>query len=149
MVDYKLKLKLNPAYFSEIKNKIKLILLGISSLGIEEVATLNMPNNQEELNKLVIKIVEIARKNKELIRRACGLLEGMKQRNESLDSYGIVKEYWENFRAEYRQTFSKKSDVSEEKMEDLAIYILFNMLFYTGAMGEHRLHQELNTAELF
>lgn len=137
------KSKLEAEQFSKIKDKIKLILLGINALKIENEKNITIPNDEVELPETKRKIIALVGKNKELIRRACGLLEEIKQRNQPIDSYGIIKDYWEYFNAEYPHQFTISTDISVTEMENLAIKILFELLFYTGVMGENRLQQQL------
>lgn len=129
---------------AKIKDKIQLILLATTALGIKKSSSLSIPNNEQELKKTITQIIALAQNNKELIRRACALLEEMKQQHKSIDSYGIVKDYWENFNLEYKHKINGSIVLYSQEMEQLATKILYNLLFYTGAMGKNRLQKQLN-----
>lgn len=130
---------------AKIQSKIQLIRLGMNALGIKKSSSLTIPNNHQELNQTIRQIMALVQNNKELIRRACALLEEMKQQQKALDSYGIVKDYWEQFNFEYHHQIKGNIELYSEFMEQLALKILFNLLFYTGAMGENHLQEQLNS----
>jgi hypothetical protein len=129
---------------SVIQDKIRLILLVISSLGIEIKSEIIIPNNDQELEQIILEIVTLSNQHKELIRRACNLVEEIKQRNQPLNSYGIVKDYWDKFNLICEQKLPNMVNISLEEREHLAIKMLFELLFYAGASGKIRLEEQLN-----
>jgi hypothetical protein len=136
---------LKPEQIGKVQGQIQLILLAISALGIKDTSKIIMPNNEGELQETITKIISLVQKNQELIRRACALVEEIKQQNKSLDSYGIVKDYWQNFQGDYHHQIPVQTSISSLEMEQLAIKILFELLFYTGVMGKSRLQEQLNS----
>jgi hypothetical protein len=128
----------------KIQTKIKVIALTISSLGID-TTVIPLPNNQEDLNLTVSNIVSLCQQNKELIHRACSLLEQMKQENESLTSYGLVRDYLDNFSQNYAQNLATLFNITSEEIECFALKHLIDLLFYTLPQGDRLVFTYLNS----
>jgi mannosyltransferase OCH1-like enzyme len=130
----------------EIQAKVKLIALSLSSLGIDS-ELIPLPNNQEDLNITVSNITSLCQQNKELIRRACTLAEQMKQENQPLTSYGLVKDYFDNFSQQYQENLAAIFNIPREDLECFALKRLVELLFYTGTKGDLRVLTYLNLWE--
>jgi Zn-dependent oligopeptidase len=126
----------------QIQNKISLILLAISALEINH-NQIQIPQQEQELQPTLLQVTSLLQQNQELIRRACSLLEQMNQRNEPPNSYGILKDYLHKFTQNYEPELIPGATLSPENVQQLALKLLVDLLFYSGQSGDRFLWEQL------
>lgn len=136
----------NPAPFtpSPLEYNLSLIYLGILSLEIE--TRLNViPQNKTDLNFVVDNIIKLLKKNQELLYRVVSLGEQIETLYSDQEYYGTIKNYLENFRELGENHEKLKLDLPPEKIKEIAINTLTELLFYSGISGEKLLRNKLET----
>lgn len=129
----------------QFQSRMKLILLAVSALEINHNhININISKNQQELEQNFLELVDLLQQNQELIRRACSLLEQMNQDNESLNYYGVVKDYLHKFKQNYQPELVSPATLSSEDTEKLALKLLPDLLFYSGKNGDRLLWEQLH-----
>ncbi len=129
----------------QFQSRMKLILLALSALEINHNnINVNISKNQQELEQNFLELVDLLQQNQELIRRACSLLEQMNQHHESIDYYGVVKDYLHKFKQNYKRELASPATLSSEDTEKLALKLLPDLLFYSGKNGDRLLWEQLH-----
>ncbi|NEO67369.1 MAG: DUF3038 domain-containing protein, partial [Moorea sp. SIO4G2] len=93
----------------------------------------------EEARSLVLIICHLAKGHQELIRRAVALLEQMTQQNSEPHRAALLGDYLDNFNNTYRERMAQEENVSTDRLKQLALKLLINLLFYSGSKGHQRL----------
>ena len=122
--------------------KIKLIYIGILSLGIDLESTF-IPTSKSELDLVVEYIIEVLQKREELIRRACSLWEQINQSDNVNYYYGIVKEYLQKFSYSCQSHRYLGVKLTAEEEKSIAMKTLTDLLFYSSKSGKMYLKQQL------
>lgn len=123
-------------------NKIKLIYLGILALDIKLESTV-IPISKSELDLVIEYLTDVLRKNEELIRRSCSLLEQIENSHQDSYYYGIVKDYLDKFIFLGRSQYQLSLELDDEELSSLALKILTDLLFYSSRSGKRYLKNEL------
>jgi len=93
----------------------------------------------EEARSLVLIICYLARQHQELIRRAVALLEQMAEENNEPHRAALLGDYLDTFSNTYQERMEQGENVSPEKLTQLALKLLIDLLFYSGPNGHRRL----------
>jgi hypothetical protein len=92
----------------------------------------------EEAKSLVLIICYLANKNQELIRRAVTLLEENISQGQLIHRISLLGDYLDKFTNTYQQRMENEG-ISSDKIEQLAIKLLIDLLFYSDKNGHRRL----------
>jgi hypothetical protein len=93
----------------------------------------------EEARALVLIICHLAKQHQELIRRAVSLLEQMTEQNSEPHRAALLGDYLDTFSNTYQERMEQGENVSPEKLTQLALKLLIDLLFYSSPNGHRRL----------
>jgi hypothetical protein len=93
----------------------------------------------EEARSLVLIICHLARQHQELIRRAVALLEQMAEQNSEPHRAALLGDYLDTFSNTYQERMEQGENVSPDLLNQLALKLLIDLLFYSGPNGHRRL----------
>jgi hypothetical protein len=92
----------------------------------------------EEARGLVMIICHLAKQEAELLRRAVNLLEQVTQQNKLPHQTALLGDYLDRFTNFYQEKMIENTEISPTNIQDIALKLLIDLLFYSGANG-HRL----------
>jgi Protein of unknown function (DUF3038) len=92
----------------------------------------------EEAKFLVLIICHLANQNQELIRRGVTLLEESLSQNQPPHQVSLLADYLDKFISTY-QTRIEENDTNNDNLEQLALKLLIDLLFYSDKNGHRRL----------
>ncbi|MBF2055976.1 MAG: DUF3038 domain-containing protein [Cyanobacterium sp. T60_A2020_053] len=131
-----------PSTPSPLEYNLSLIYLGILSLEIE--TRLNViPQNKTDLNFVVDNVIKLLKKNQELLYRVVSLWEQIETLQSDQEYYGTIKDYIENFKESVENYEKFKLNLPSDKIKDIALNTLTELLFYSGISGEKLLRNKL------
>ncbi|MBE9126736.1 MULTISPECIES: DUF3038 domain-containing protein [unclassified Coleofasciculus] len=93
----------------------------------------------EEARSLVLIICHLARQHQELIRRAVALLEQMAEQNSEPHRTALLGDYLDTFSNTYQERMEQGENVSPDRLNQLALKLLIDLLFYGSSNGHRRL----------
>lgn len=93
----------------------------------------------EEAQNLVLIVSHLAKEHQELIRRGVSLLEQIIEQNQKPQETELLGNYLKNFAHTYLQEREKSEHLPKEKLEELALKLLVDLLFYSASNGQNRL----------
>lgn len=93
----------------------------------------------EEARSLVFIICHLAKQHQELIRRAVALLEQMAEQNTEPHRAALLGDYLDSFSNTYQERMEQGENVSPDRLDQLALKLLIDLLFYSGPNGHRRL----------
>ena len=93
----------------------------------------------EEARALVLIICYLAKQHQELIRRAVSLLEQMAEQNSEPHRAALLGDYLDRFNNTYQERMEQGENVSPDRLTQLALKLLIDLLFYSGPQGHRRL----------
>jgi Protein of unknown function (DUF3038) len=93
----------------------------------------------EEARALVLIICQLALDNHGQIRQAVTLLEQLTLKNEPPHRAAVLGDYLDNFSNTYQERMEGDPDPEPETLSQLALQLLIDLLFYSGAGGTRRL----------
>jgi hypothetical protein len=93
----------------------------------------------EEAKSLVLIICYLANKNQELIRRGVTLLEESITKGQPVYKITLLADYIDKFTNTYQERMEENENSSAEKIEQLGIKLLIDLLFYSDKNGHRRL----------
>lgn len=93
----------------------------------------------EEARSLVLIICHLAKQHQELIRRAVALLEQMAEQNNEPHHAALLGDYLDTFSNTYQERMEHGENVSPERLTQLALKLMVDLLFYSGPNGHRRL----------
>ncbi|HEY9606301.1 MAG TPA: DUF3038 domain-containing protein [Allocoleopsis sp.] len=93
----------------------------------------------EEARSLVLIICHLAKQHQELIRRAVALLEQMAEQNSEPHRAALLGDYLDTFSNTYQERMEQGENVSPDLLNQLALKLLIDLLFYSGPNGHRRL----------
>ncbi len=93
----------------------------------------------EEARSLVLVVCALAREHHELIRRAMALLEQYDAIDRPPHEAGLLGDYLDRFTDAYQERMIDGDRVSPQVLEQLALKLLVDLLFYSGPEGARRL----------
>jgi hypothetical protein len=92
----------------------------------------------EEARSLVVLTCYLAKQHQELIRRAVALLEQLSEQNRQPHQAALLGDYLDNFTNAYQDRMESGGEVSPDWLAQLALKLLIDLLFYSGAGGSRR-----------
>ena len=92
----------------------------------------------EEARSLVLIICYLAKQEQELLRRAVSLLEQISSQNKPPHQTALLGDYLDKFINLYQERMESQQDITPDKLSNLALKLLIDLLFYSGNNG-HRL----------
>ena len=92
----------------------------------------------EEAKSLVLIICYLAKQEGELLRRAVSLLEQVTQQNKAPHQTSLLGDYLDKFTNLYQERMIESPENNPLSLQDVALKLLIDLLFYSGANG-HRL----------
>ncbi len=92
----------------------------------------------EEAKSLVLIICYLAKQEGELLRRAVSLLEQVTQQNKPPHQTSLLGDYLDKFTNLYQGRMIESTENNPLSLQDIALKLLIDLLFYSGANG-HRL----------
>ena len=92
----------------------------------------------EEARGLVLIICHLAKQENELLRRAVSLLEQVTQQNKPPHQTSLLGDYLDKFTNLYQERMIETAENNPLNLQDVALKLLIDLLFYSGANG-HRL----------
>ncbi|ELS01230.1 Protein of unknown function (DUF3038) [Xenococcus sp. PCC 7305] len=92
----------------------------------------------EEARSLVLIICYLAQQEQELLRRAVSLLEQIASQNKPPHQTALLGDYLDKFINLYQERMELQQEITPEKLSNLALKLLVDLLFYSGNNG-HRL----------
>ena len=92
----------------------------------------------EEARSLVLIICYLAKKEQELLRRAVSLLEQITSQNKPPHQVSLLGDYLDKFINLYQERMASQQELTPDKLSNLALKLLIDLLFYSGNNG-HRL----------
>ena len=92
----------------------------------------------EEAKSLVLIICYLAKQEGELLRRAVSLLEQVTQQNKPPHQTSLLGDYLDKFTNLYQERMIESPENNPVSLQDIALKLLIDLLFYSGANG-HRL----------
>jgi len=95
--------------------------------------------DMNEVRSLVLIVCHLAREHQELIRRAVGLLEQVRIQNQSPHRTALLGNYIDAFSNAYQGRMNDGNIISSQRLTFLALKLLVDLLFYSGAGGVRRL----------
>ncbi|MCP2731626.1 DUF3038 domain-containing protein [Limnofasciculus baicalensis] len=93
----------------------------------------------EEARSLVLIICYLAKQHQELIRRAVTLLEQMAEQNSPPHRAALLGDYLDKFSNTYQDRMEEGENVSPNLLNQLALKLLIDLLFYSSPNGHRRL----------
>ncbi|HBL61108.1 MAG TPA: hypothetical protein DDZ80_22555 [Cyanobacteria bacterium UBA8803] len=93
----------------------------------------------EEARALVLIVCHLAKQYQELIRRAVALLEQMAEQNTEPHRTALLGDYLDTFSNTYQERMEEGANVSTDLLNQLALKLLIDLLFYSGPNGHRRL----------
>lgn len=93
----------------------------------------------EEARSLVLIICYLAKQHQELIRRAVALLEQMAEQNTEPHRTALLGDYLDTFSNTYQERMEQGENVSTALLNQLALKLLVDLLFYSSPNGHRRL----------
>ncbi len=92
----------------------------------------------EEARSLVLIICYLAKQEQELLRRAVSLLEQVTSQNKPPHQTALLGNYLDKFINLYQERMATQQEITPNKLSNLALKLLIDLLFYSGNNG-HRL----------
>ncbi|MBU6185367.1 MAG: DUF3038 domain-containing protein [Cyanobacteria bacterium REEB444] len=92
-----------------------------------------------EVRSLVLIVCHLAREHQEFIRRAVGLLEQVRIQNQSPHRTALLGNYIDAFSNAYQVSMNDGNIIPPQQITFLALKLLIDLLFYSGAGGVRRL----------
>ena len=92
----------------------------------------------EEARSLVLIICYLAKQEQDLLRRAVGLLEQITSQNKPPHQTALLGDYLDKFINLYQERMENQAEITPDKLSDLGLKLLIDLLFYSGNNG-HRL----------
>ena len=93
----------------------------------------------EEARSLVLIACFLAKQHQELIRRAIDLLEQAAQNDSEPHRTAMLGDYLDAFNNTYQERMEDDRNVSTDKLTQLALKLLVDLLFYSSPGGHRRL----------
>jgi len=93
----------------------------------------------EEARSLVLITCYLAKQHQELIRRAVGLLEQMAESNREPHQAALLGDYIDAFCNTYQERMEEDEQISTDLLNNLALKLLVDLLFYSAPGGHRRL----------
>ncbi len=93
----------------------------------------------EEARSLVLISCYLAKQHQELIRRAIDLLEQAAQNNSEPHKTAMLGDYLDAFSNTYLERMEDDDNISGDKLTQLALKLLIDLLFYSSPGGHRRL----------
>lgn len=93
----------------------------------------------EEARSLVLIGCYLAKQHQELIRRAIDLLEQAAQNDSEPHKTAMLGDYLDAFNNTYQERMEDDRNVSTDKLTQLALKLLIDLLFYSSPGGHRRL----------
>ena len=93
----------------------------------------------EEARSLVLIACFLAKQHQELIRRAIDLLEQAAQNDSEPHRTAMLGDYLDAFNNTYQERMEDDHNVSTDKLTQLALKLLVDLLFYSSPGGHRRL----------
>ncbi len=93
----------------------------------------------EEARSLVLIICYLAKQEQELLRRAVGLLEQIASQNKPPHQTALLGDYLDKFINLYQERMADKQEITADKLSNLALKLLIDLLFYSGNNGNRLL----------
>lgn len=93
----------------------------------------------EEARSLVLISCYLAKQHQELIRRAIDLLEQVTESNSEPHKTALLGDYLDAFNNTYLERMEDDSNISTDKLTQLALKLLVDLLFYSSTGGHRRL----------
>lgn len=92
----------------------------------------------EEARSLVAITCYLAKENQELIRRAVALWQQMVQQNRQPHEAALLGDYLDNFCNLYQERMKNGENISTNTLNQIALKLLIDLLFYSGPGGSRR-----------
>ena len=83
-------------------------------------------------------ICYLAKQEQELLRRAVSLLEQITSQNKPPHQTALLGDYLDKFINLYQERMATQQEITPDKLSNLALKLLIDLLFYSGNNG-HRL----------
>lgn len=93
----------------------------------------------EEARSLVLIICYLAKEEKELLRRAVGLLEQVTAQNKKPHTMALLGDYLDKFTNLYQERMKEATALNSDELYQLGLKLLIDLLFYSGNNGHHLL----------
>ncbi|HEY9762414.1 MAG TPA: DUF3038 domain-containing protein [Trichocoleus sp.] len=93
----------------------------------------------EEARALVLVCCHLARQHQRVVRQTVSLLESALERGQPLHRVSQLGDYLDTFSNTYQERMEGDSDATPDELSALALRLLTDLLFYSGASGERRL----------
>lgn len=93
----------------------------------------------EEARALVLVSCHLAQQHQVAIRQTVGLLEEALDRQQPLHRVARLGDYLDSFSNTYQERMEGDGDATPEELSQLALKLLTDLLFYSGASGNRRL----------
>ncbi len=93
----------------------------------------------EEARSLVLIVCYLAKQHQELIRRAVSLLEQMAEENREPHQAALLGDYIDAFCNTYQERMEDDEKICTDRLTDLALKLLIDLLFYSSPGGHRRL----------
>ena len=93
----------------------------------------------EEARSLVLIACFLAKQHQELIRRAIDLLEQAAQNDSEPHKTAMLGDYLDAFNNTYQERMEDARNISTDKLTQLALKLLVDLLFYSSPGGHRRL----------
>jgi hypothetical protein len=93
----------------------------------------------EEARALVLMSCHLAKEHQELIRRAVALLEQVVEQNREPHQTALLGDYLDAFSNTYQERMEDGERVPVNRLTDLALKLLIDLLFYSAPNGARRL----------
>jgi hypothetical protein len=93
----------------------------------------------EEARALVLISCHLAERHQELIRRAVALLEQAAEDDQPPHHVALLGDYLDKFNNTYQERMEDGEAIATDNLQDLALKLLIDLLFYSGNNGPRRL----------
>ena len=93
----------------------------------------------EEARSLVLIICYLAKQEQQLLRRAVGLLEQITSQNKPPHQTSLLGDYLDKFINLYQERMADQEEITPDKLSNLALKLLIDLLFYSGNNGNRLL----------
>jgi hypothetical protein len=93
----------------------------------------------EEARALVLISCHLAKQHQELIRRAVALLEQLTAQQRAPHQAALLGDYLDAFNNTYEERMTESESFSPDLLTQIALKLLIDLLFYSGANGHRRL----------
>lgn len=93
----------------------------------------------EEARALVLICCHLAKQHQELIRRAVALLEQLTAQQRAPHQAALLGDYLDAFNNTYEERMTELESFSSDLLTQVALKLLIDLLFYSGANGHRRL----------